>query len=210
MAKVFPNYEVEARARILRAAVEAFHEHGYRGATMELIASKMGISKGSIFTYYASKSELLREVFKNNDEFLNEKVLLSGTEDLFSRPEQLFDRLRRYSDVSGPGLYYEILVQSSQDPVLKKIVHESTIRTASMIEDIIEDLKAQKKVGEMVDSKALALGMVSLYDGMMARIALGYDETEVRKAWVIMLRSIANGALYIPEGKKDNVGKKQG
>ena len=47
---------------ILRAAGEEFREHGYENATLEGIAGRVGILKGSIYNYVDSKEELLLAV----------------------------------------------------------------------------------------------------------------------------------------------------
>lgn len=49
----------EARARILRGAVDAFKEKGIHGASMELIARRAGVSKGLAYHYFASKNDLI-------------------------------------------------------------------------------------------------------------------------------------------------------
>ena len=63
------GYDPEGtRARILRAAVEEFSEHGSAGARVDRIAAKAGANKESIYRYFGSKQELLRRVL---DEYLN-------------------------------------------------------------------------------------------------------------------------------------------
>ncbi|MGH6653931.1 MAG: TetR/AcrR family transcriptional regulator [Actinocrinis sp.] len=63
------GYDPEGtRARILRAAVEEFSEHGSAGARVDRIAAKAGANKESIYRYYGSKRELLRRVL---DEYLS-------------------------------------------------------------------------------------------------------------------------------------------
>jgi TetR/AcrR family transcriptional regulator, cholesterol catabolism regulator len=47
---------------ILHAAGEEFRDHGYENATLEGIAARVGILKGSIYNYVASKEELLLAV----------------------------------------------------------------------------------------------------------------------------------------------------
>lgn len=47
---------------ILLAAGEEFRDHGYENATLEGIAARVGIFKGSIYNYVGSKEELLLAV----------------------------------------------------------------------------------------------------------------------------------------------------
>ena len=50
--------------QILEAAIAEFGEHGIGGARLERIASRAGVSKGTIYLYFASKEDLFREVVR--------------------------------------------------------------------------------------------------------------------------------------------------
>lgn len=50
--------------QILLAAIEVFGEHGIAGAKLEDIATRAGVSKGTIYLYFDSKEELFREVVR--------------------------------------------------------------------------------------------------------------------------------------------------
>jgi AcrR family transcriptional regulator len=52
------------RARVLAAARELFISQGYEGATVRQIANLAGVSVGSVFTYFASKGEILSQVME--------------------------------------------------------------------------------------------------------------------------------------------------
>src|SRR5947209_1038167 len=62
MPRVVPEYKEEAKTRILSAANRVFGEKGYRQATMDDVAKKLGVSKGAIYLYFASKEELFEEI----------------------------------------------------------------------------------------------------------------------------------------------------
>jgi len=49
-------------AEIVRVAFELFGKHGYDGVSVEMIASKAGISRATFFNYFAQKELILREV----------------------------------------------------------------------------------------------------------------------------------------------------
>lgn len=51
--------------QIMEAALEVFGEHGIRGARLEDIARRAGVSKGTIYLYFANKEELFREVVRS-------------------------------------------------------------------------------------------------------------------------------------------------
>ncbi|MEZ4316189.1 MAG: TetR/AcrR family transcriptional regulator [Myxococcota bacterium] len=52
------------RARVLDAAVAAFREHGFSGATTAAIAREAEVSEGSVFSHFGSKSGLLLGVMQ--------------------------------------------------------------------------------------------------------------------------------------------------
>jgi AcrR family transcriptional regulator len=57
-----PRHEL-LRAGILTAAADLFRERGYRAATLEEIARRIGVSKPTLYGYFRSKEELLAAIF---------------------------------------------------------------------------------------------------------------------------------------------------
>jgi AcrR family transcriptional regulator len=64
--------ETERRNAIADAAVAVFSENGYAESTVQQIADEANISKGSIYQYYESKSEILYEIFQTFETALHE------------------------------------------------------------------------------------------------------------------------------------------
>jgi AcrR family transcriptional regulator len=52
---------MDARQKILEAAVRVFAETGYRGATTRRIAQEAGVNEVTLFRQFGSKEELIRE-----------------------------------------------------------------------------------------------------------------------------------------------------
>lgn len=58
-------------APILNAALAAFGEHGFNGASMREVAKRAGTSLSNLYNYFPSKSHLLAELLRRaNDELL--------------------------------------------------------------------------------------------------------------------------------------------
>ena len=55
----------ERPRQIVEAALEVFGERGLANARLEDIASRAGVSKGTIYLYFANKEELFREVIRS-------------------------------------------------------------------------------------------------------------------------------------------------
>jgi AcrR family transcriptional regulator len=58
----------ERRENILAIAREVFKEEGYASASMSAIAARVGGSKGTLYNYFRSKSELFGAVIQNDCE----------------------------------------------------------------------------------------------------------------------------------------------
>lgn len=51
------------RAALIRMAAIAFHEHGYAGTTLDMIASDLGVTKKALYRYVSGKMEILYKIF---------------------------------------------------------------------------------------------------------------------------------------------------
>jgi TetR/AcrR family transcriptional regulator, cholesterol catabolism regulator len=54
---------MEPKDRILKKADELFNRYGIRSVSMDDIASQLGMSKKTVYQYYADKDELVTDVF---------------------------------------------------------------------------------------------------------------------------------------------------
>ena len=58
MPKISDEKKDARRRQILDGARRCFAEHGYEGATVARLEQAIGLSRGAIFNYYASKDDL--------------------------------------------------------------------------------------------------------------------------------------------------------
>lgn len=91
------------RIRILQAAHELFYTRGYRSATINDLANKLGMSKKTIYLYFSSKEEIatsvVEETMKKIAELMN-KSELTQSDPLFVLRENFInskDEFLRFS-----------------------------------------------------------------------------------------------------------------
>jgi AcrR family transcriptional regulator len=65
----------ERKQLIIETAMKLFAHKGYHSTSIQEIAEKSGISKGSVYTYFSSKEELMLSIFKYYYELVSEKIL---------------------------------------------------------------------------------------------------------------------------------------
>ena len=63
MPKISEERKAERRQQILDGARRSFAEHGYEGATVARLEAAIGLSRGAIFNYFASKEAALLHDF---------------------------------------------------------------------------------------------------------------------------------------------------
>lgn len=80
----------ETRERIFRAAIELFAERGPQSVTIEQIAERADVGKGTFFNYFANKEAVLTYFGANQVERL-EEVLENG--EIVGAPRQCLQRL---------------------------------------------------------------------------------------------------------------------
>jgi TetR/AcrR family transcriptional regulator, cholesterol catabolism regulator len=86
---------VRARARavreqILRTAADLFRERGYRATTLDHIATRLGMSKATLYAYFRAKEEMLAAISRETIESFTRELRLVLASNL--APE---DKLRR-------------------------------------------------------------------------------------------------------------------
>jgi AcrR family transcriptional regulator len=55
------------RDEVVEAAIEVFYEKGYASASIQDVANRVGVLKGSLYHYINSKEDLLANIFEGSD-----------------------------------------------------------------------------------------------------------------------------------------------
>ncbi|MGD6901240.1 TetR/AcrR family transcriptional regulator [Bacillus infantis] len=66
------------REAILETAVELFAEKGYSQTSMQEIADGVGIAKGSLYSFFSSKEDLIICIYEHYQQLVFERVLVIG------------------------------------------------------------------------------------------------------------------------------------
>ena len=97
MTKFDHNGERYARdAEVMAIVIEVMSERGYAGTSMQEIAARLGILKGSLYHYFSSKEELLMRILNESHEqvlAIDQRISEQGLSPL----EELLEYLRESS-----------------------------------------------------------------------------------------------------------------
>ncbi|MGM0845644.1 MAG: TetR/AcrR family transcriptional regulator [Bacillota bacterium] len=82
------------RKAILETAVELFGEHGYAQTSMQQIADSIGISKGSLYSFFQSKEDLIISIYEHYQQLVFERAYVVGLDGNLPDEERLSKQFR--------------------------------------------------------------------------------------------------------------------
>jgi TetR/AcrR family transcriptional regulator, repressor for uid operon len=192
--KVTPQYRIEIREKIIKAAIDAFSKYGFDRTRMDDVAKTADLSKGTIYLHFKSKEELFYAICENN---LAETKRQIST--VFAKKDELVSEIERYYDLfhkkmtATEKVFFETIAESARNAELQKVLYKQRM---NVFETAIGWVNLQIERGffrKNIDAKAIAVGLVSLYDGLTVNKLLGISEDYNKKAWIETVRAIIVG-----------------
>jgi AcrR family transcriptional regulator len=195
--KVSTQYKIEVKEKIVDAALVTFSKYGYDRTRMDDIAEAAKVSKGRLYLYFKNKEELFYAISERNIIELKEQLstLFTKKEDLISDAENFYENFgsKKTSSPDLEKVFFEIIAESSRNSKLRKMLYEQRIK---IFDVVVEYLNSQMQRGLLkkdTNTKAIASGLVSLYNGLSLSKVLGISETLNKQTWLDTVRAIFNG-----------------
>lgn len=159
---------LEREALILQAAEEMLVEKGYHETSMEEIAVRVGISKGTIYGHFASKEDLVIALVERDM-----RTFLEGIDPVIehhSTPRTRLEALLRYimTDLLQKQVYLFSSVAHSlnlkcQEPEREARLHGLWQRLTEQIIVLIEEGKATGDFNRELSTEAMLYAFFSLF-----------------------------------------------
>ena len=149
--KINAKQKAENRRKIIRAAVEAIIEKGYKSATMRCIAKSAGLGEATIYNYFPTKESILYAYYLEHFENCIEQLLSIEDFNKYAFQEQLqtffeFSLELLLPDREFVGKSFKVIFFSMSH----NIKHLKPIRTQFI--NIVDDIfQAAIEVGEIPD-----------------------------------------------------------
>lgn len=173
--RLFNSLEKDKRDRIFDSAVEEFALHGFRNASMNRLVKAAGISKGSLFLYFRTKSDLFNGIVEIATEqvkdYLREVRQETRELDFFERMESLLWAGIRFID-RHPRLarIYFTLLQSGEAPIGRTAVPDLQRRGTAFLAELIRESIERGELRSDLDVNRCAF----MINAMFERILCGY------------------------------------
>jgi hypothetical protein len=107
--------------------------------------------------------------------------------------EKFYDNFHKEIGQDFEKVFFEIIAESSRNSRLQKMLYEQRIKTFDVIIEYL-NLQVQRGfINKDTDIKAIAAGLVSLFDGLSISKVLGISESKNKQAWIGTVKTIFNG-----------------
>ncbi len=158
--KTFAKLAAPRRAEIMRLATREFAQHGYESASINMIAKKIGISIGAMYSYFESKENLFLSVIAHGVELL--KMAIGEVDDQRQSFYQTLRALletttrysRRYSDYVS---LYHSLSTSSLTAISRDLTAEVERDFIAFYKKLLKRAIASGEVRSTIDVNYAAL-----------------------------------------------------
>ncbi len=136
----------QTRALVLGTALAMFRTRGYAKSTMRAIAAEAGVSLGSAYYYFASKDELVLELYRESvaEQRAGATAALDGTAGLSDRLKAALhaslDALTPYHHFAGAFIASALPPQSALNP-FGAAAGEARADAVAMFQEVIDGAK---------------------------------------------------------------------
>lgn len=184
--------ERPTRQRIITAARELFHQHGYSATGIAAILKKAGVNSGSLYHFFPTKADLLIAVLEEYKELLWPMVMQPVFERVGDPIERIFGVLDGYrtmlsiTDCSmGCPIGNLALELADTDPNARKEIAANFDGWKAAIESCLDD--AADRLPENICRKDLASFVLTVMEGGVMQ-AKTYRSLEPFECAVAQLR----------------------
>lgn len=170
------------RAAILAVAERSFLEHGYQGTTMSAIAAELGGSKGTLWSYFASKEELFDAFLDKMTSSLREEMMaaLAPSTEVTPGVELFVKRmLTKILQPGALGVFRLVVGESGRSPEVGRMFYRRTMATVEgALSGYLAGHMAAGRLRTADPSRAARLLMAMTVSGYRYRVLLCVEAVE--------------------------------
>jgi len=153
---------------IIDTARRLFSEYSYLGVSMNDIAKKLNITKAALYYHFTGKTEIYGKVLDDVFNDLSLSIVQASNEATIDK--KLHKLIKNYLDFGfkEKNLIKALMLKlSPADDQITKRITQLRERVAKLIQPIIEEVFASKKLPKKVDAGLLTSLLTSMMDGLL-------------------------------------------
>lgn len=183
--KTFFNLPEEKQRQVLETAIEEFSEKGYEGASINMIVSKLGIAKGSIYQYFTNKKSLFLYIFEYAVEVVRKTLKQVKSE---TRDAPVFERIKKSLLVGvdfieqHPSIYriYLKMMFEREAPFRQELLQRIRLFSSEYLTSLFTEGKERGEIRKDVDVKAAVFLLDAVMDRFLQAYTVPFLESGVR------------------------------
>ena len=158
----------DTKKYIIDTARQFFSEYSYLGVSMNDIAKKLDITKAALYYHFTGKSEIYEKVLGEVFDDLSLTIIDAMNEATIDK--KLYKLIKNYLDFGfkEKNLIKALMLKLSpaDDQITKRIV-KLREQAAHLIQPVMEEFLASKKITNKVDSRLLTSMLTGMMDGLL-------------------------------------------
>ena len=164
---------IETREKILRSAINLFAKRGFNATTIDAIAERADIGKGTFFNYFENKESLLLEYQKMQMGRVGALVT-----EVINSDEQLMPWIYKLAVTltteyqKSPALVRSLLVALSSNVAIRARLAEGQIRGIEMLAEFIKTRQRSGEIRSDLTAKEIAYSLQRMLLGTIVRWSL--------------------------------------
>ncbi|WP_185970870.1 TetR/AcrR family transcriptional regulator [Alkalicoccobacillus porphyridii] len=153
------------RQDVIESAHQVFSEKGYRAASVQNILDRSSISKGTLYKYFSSKSDIILAVFQwlnhKIEQARDEVLLYRDSKDLDTLKEQLVIEIEHLEEYKMFSLFQEIFF--SDDIDLKQYIKQHQLYELKWLHQRLKDIFDEESSPYLLDCAVMMTGILHMH-----------------------------------------------
>jgi AcrR family transcriptional regulator len=189
---------MDTRRKILDAAQEVFSQNGYYMATMDMIAEKAGVAKGTLYYNFPSKVSLFTEVIKEGFRYIGQRLNDIAYSE-YSPDRQVLNCINFFIDYCVENssfvniLFFELT--GSIDKEIRDVADGLIRELADIVANVMKEGMIYSVIRSM-DADIASYALLGAMQGVMGRYVRGKEKPDVKKIKDNVGKLLAKGLLY--------------
>ena len=198
MPKVKPETLAARREQILQAAETCFARQGFHQTTIQDVIRESGLSAGCIYSYFASKEELIQAI--GEDRHTRDRALLAvkdketdPLESLRTIARAFLGDLQKEQGLRTRRVALQLWAEALRDDVIREQVTSGIRKPIAIIVRLLRHGQRLGVINGTINPQTIARTMVSMFQGIVLQRLWGepFSTTEAMNAFNTFLAGIA-------------------
>ena len=172
----------QRRKQIIEAAIKVLMDRGITSSSMNDLVRASGLSKGGVYHHFPSKDDLLIGILK----YFFEEYFIEMTETppdiqsayqklryILSQHQQTLQEMGQYN-----ALFQDFFAHSAHNEQLKQQFQFQYLHFQTLLTELIQQGIENNEFINEVDARAIASGMIGVFDGICMAMAVSPETIE--------------------------------